>query len=256
MSSFLFITDLDHTFVGDDSALEILQQQLREHRRQHGTKIVYATGRSPTLYRQLQVEKALLEPDALISSVGTEIYCTDNYETPDLEWSEWLSSGWNREVIVTLAADFPALTPQPDSEQRPFKVSYFISPTDYEIVAPQLQAGLQAQNLTTRLIYSGSQDLDILPRRGNKGLAMQFLANRWQIEPHRTVACGDSGNDIDLFQVGAERGILVGNAKPELLAWYRANPSPHLYLAKAYYAAGILEGLIHFGFINNISNRF
>ena len=249
MSSFLFVTDLDHTFVGNDSALAILQQQLSEHRRQQGTKIVYATGRSPTLYRQLQAEQALLEPDALISSVGTEIYFPDNYETLDLEWSEWLSLGWNREVIVTLAADFPALIPQPDSEQRPFKVSYFISPTDYETVAPQLQSRLQAQNLTTRLIYSGSRDLDILPVNGNKGLAMQFLAKRWQIEPYRTVACGDSGNDIDLFQVGEERGILVGNAKPELLAWYRVNPSPHLYLAKAYYAAGILEGLIHFGFI-------
>ncbi|MBF2058721.1 HAD family hydrolase, partial [Fischerella thermalis] len=74
MAGFLFVTDLDHTLVGDDQALLLLNERLQRHREEYGTKIVYATGRSPVLYRELQEEKNLLKPDALILSVGTEIY--------------------------------------------------------------------------------------------------------------------------------------------------------------------------------------
>ena len=45
MTKFLFVTDLDHTFVGDDQALLLLSDRLQSHRQQYGTKIVYFTGR-------------------------------------------------------------------------------------------------------------------------------------------------------------------------------------------------------------------
>lgn len=57
MAEFLFVTDLDHTLVGDDQALLVLNDRLQKHRQEYGTKIVYATGRSPVLYRELQQEK-------------------------------------------------------------------------------------------------------------------------------------------------------------------------------------------------------
>jgi len=69
---FLFVTDLDNTLVGDDQALAELNRQLSQHRTEHGTKIVYATGRS-TLYRQLK-PKAAFGTRRLIAAVGTEIY--------------------------------------------------------------------------------------------------------------------------------------------------------------------------------------
>ena len=70
MSTFLFVSDLDHKFVGDDAAPIELQKHLSHHRTNYGTKIVYATGRSPVLYRQLKAEKSLIDPDALVTSVG------------------------------------------------------------------------------------------------------------------------------------------------------------------------------------------
>ena len=88
MKPFLFVTDLDHTFVGNDNALAELSQLLIQHRQEYGTKIVYATGRSPVLYRELQVEQNLLTPDALILSVGTEIYLDGNNQ-PDADWSKF-----------------------------------------------------------------------------------------------------------------------------------------------------------------------
>ncbi len=70
---------------------------------------------------------------------------------------------------MATAAHFADLIPQPDSEQRPFKVSYFLTPEAAVEVLPQLEAALREQNLNIKLIYSSDKDLDILPRQADKG---------------------------------------------------------------------------------------
>jgi sucrose-6F-phosphate phosphohydrolase len=251
VTAFLFVTDLDHTLVGDDNALKELNQQLSQHRQEYGTKIVYATGRSRSSYHQLKAEKQLLDPDALIASVGTEIYDDDSHDVPDPAWSEELSPGWDRELAVATAAHYADLVPQEDSEQRPFKVSYLLTEEAALEVLPRLELQLSKRGLDVKLIYSGGKDLDILPRNADKGLAVQFLQQKWGIDATRTVVCGDSGNDIALFSVGTSRGIIVGNARPELRQWYDKNPTDYRYLAEAHCAGGILEGLQHFGFLGS-----
>ena len=253
MSPFLFVTDLDNTLVGDSQALETLNDRLEKHRRQYGTKVVYATGRSIALYRQLAAEQALLSPDAIAVSVGTEIYLAGS-ETPDPAWQAQLSQQWDRDRIAATAATFADLILQPDSEQRQFKLSYYLPEIAAKTVLPQLEAKLQAQGLTPKLVYSSGQDLDILPQEGHKGAAMSFLRQHFGIAPQRTVACGDSGNDLTLFDGREELGIIVGNAKPELRQWYAANPRPTCYRAATACAAGILEGLQHFGLLEPSPN--
>ena len=248
MARFLFVTDLDNTFVGDDNALRELEQLLTKHRQEHGTKIVYATGRSPVLYQELKKERNLMEPDALVLSVGTEIYLDKN-DTPDTAWSEKLSQGWNREVVLSKTADFSELKPQPDTEQGQFKVSFFLEQSVSERVLAKLKSALTESGLDVKLIYSSGIDLDIVPTNSDKGQAMQFLRQKWDFVAESTVACGDSGNDIALFAVGEERGILVGNARPELIQWHNENPADHRYLAKNVCAGGIIEGLKYFGFL-------
>ena len=248
MNSFLFVTDLDHTLVGDDAALASLNEKLDHHRQQYGTKIVYATGRSLYLYRQLTTEKNLLPPDALITSVGTEVYFNPQEAIFASEWAEILSQGWNRDKIADIAANYSALTPQPESEQNPFKISYYISASAAKELLPKLESELVDRDLEIKLVYSDSKDLDILPRNGDKGLALQFLRDTWKVSAQKTVACGDSGNDIALFR-GEEKGIIVGNAKPELRQWYQENENETLYLAQAHCAGGILEGLEYFEFV-------
>jgi sucrose-6-phosphatase len=244
----LLVTDLDHTLVGNDESLDRLNQVLDRYRQDLGTKIVYATGRSRASYQQLTKARSLLTPDALIAAVGTEIY-VGNAETPDPEWVEKLSVHWHRDRIVEIASRFADLALQPSAEQRPFKVSYYLSPSVAAAVVQQLQELLAHNSLDVEVIYSGSKDLDILPRGGDKGTAVQFLRDRWQIAPEEAVVCGDSGNDISLFKYGRERGILVGNAQSELLLWHELHPIDYHYLAVAECAAGILEGLKYFQFV-------
>ncbi len=251
VTAFLFVTDLDNTLVGDDDALKELNQQLAQHRQEYGTRIVYATGRSRQIYHDLKAEKQLLDPDALIAAVGTEIYDDDGQVTSDPAWSEKLSQGRDRELTVATAAHYADLVPQPDTEQRPFKVSYLLTEEAAVEVLPRLESQLVERGLDVKLIYSGGRDLDILPRNADKGLAVQFLQQKWGIDNRRTVVCGDSGNDIALFSVGEARGIIVGNARPELRQWYEENPADYRYMAQAHCAGGILEGLYHFGFLGS-----
>ncbi len=248
MAKFMFVTDLDNTLVGDDQALVELNQMLSQNREKYGSKIVYATGRSLVLYQELALEKNLLEPDALVVSVGTEIYLDGNGNV-DYDWSAQIASGWNRDTVVTIAAKFYELKPQPDTEQRPFKVSFFLEEQASQPVLEKLESELQKYGLNIKLIYSSGIDLDIVPRQSDKGQAMQFLRQIWKFAAEETVVCGDSGNDIALFAVGNERGILVGNARPELLKWHSENPADCRYLAQSFCAGGILEGLKYFGFL-------
>ena len=245
---FLFVTDLDNTLVGDDAALSKLNEQLANHRQNYQSKIVYATGRSLYLYRLLADDKSLLPPDALITAVGTEMYFDRQFEHYDPEWAQILSQGWNREEIVAIASSFEKLQPQPNSEQNPFKISYYLAENEAEETIARLKSALSKRNYEIKLIYSAGQDLDLLPKNGDKGLAVQFLRQKWDITPERTIVCGDSGNDISMFK-GEEKGLIVGNAKPELRQWYKNNGSDNNYLADSECAGGILEGLKHFGFL-------
>jgi sucrose-6-phosphatase len=244
----LLISDLDHTLVGNDESLDRLNQILDRYRQTWGTKIVYATGRSRQSAQDLITTQRLLVPDALIAAVGSEIYLAGAADS-DSQWVDKLSVNWHREAIVATASRFADLEPQPQSEQQQFKVSYYLSPSVVAAVVPQLQELFAQQLLDVEIIYSGNRDLDILPSGGDKGSAVQFLRDRWQIDPLETIVCGDSGNDISLLKYGIERGIIVGNAQSELRLWHELHPVNYHYLAVADYAAGILEGLKYFRFV-------
>lgn len=249
MSSFLFVTDLDNTLIGDDFALATLNGILKKSRETEGTKIVYATGRSLTLYRELTTEKEMLVPDALIAAVGTEIYFDPEDDSFNAQWANWLARNWDREAVLATTAHYSDLVLQPEIEQGAFKVSFYVSEQIATELIPRLQSNLQQRGLAVKLIYSGGKDLDILPAGADKGLAVRFLQRHWNANDEQTVVCGDSGNDIALFSTGEARGIIVGNAKPELREWFSQNQTNYRYLATGRYANGILEGLRHFCFI-------
>ena len=128
-------------------------------------------------------------------------------------------------------------------------MSFFLQEEPSARVLPQLESELQESGLNVKLIYSSGIDLDIVPHHSDKGQAVQFLRQKWKFVAEQTVVCGDSGNDIALFAAGSERGIIVGNARPELLQWHNEHPADYRYLATNFCAGGILEGLKHFGFL-------
>jgi sucrose-6F-phosphate phosphohydrolase len=243
MSKFLLITDLDDTLVGDHEAMERLNRSLRVRRQQ--LYLVYATGRSYSSARRLQAQAGLLEPDYWITSVGSEIYHRGEVNR---QWAEYLCQDWDREAVWAIAERLPFLSPQPPREQNPLKASFWLKQTADIATIERLEAELQQAQLSAQVIFSSGRDVDILPCRGNKGQAATYLRQWLGIPPEETLVCGDSGNDISLFQQPA-RGAIVNNARPELLQWYYERCHPWHYLAKSPYAGGILEALHHFNFV-------
>jgi sucrose-6-phosphatase len=253
---FLLVTDLDNTLVGDDRATMTLNQRLVALR--HHFYLVYATGRSISSFHQLQQEFAaatgtkLLEPDYLVTGVGTEIYHQGQL---DQDWAARLSQNWQRQAIALFLESFPALIPQPEAEQNPWKISYYLQPDvdspnsqnnqNNSQVINHLRSQLNQADLAAQVVFSSNEDVDILPCHGDKGQAVAYLMQKLKILPQATLVCGDSGNDISLFQQQT-LGVIVGNAQPELLDWHKTHAHADRYLARSTHADAIGEALSHF----------
>ena len=123
---------------------------------------------------------------------------------------------------------------------------------------------VQTTNAPTRrrvipkLVASGTggwQYVDVVSRRAGKLESLEYVRTAFRIHTSRTVACGDSGNDIAMLG-GANKAIVVGNAQPALARW-AANAAAketdpnRLFLAEEKEALGVLEGLRAFGLMTN-----
>ncbi|NQE34050.1 sucrose-phosphate phosphatase [Microcoleus asticus] len=238
---FLLVTDLDHTLVGDDEATQVLNQRLHSKRSQ--ICLVYSTGRSHASTCELIAQKQLLEPDYLIAGVGSEIYQNGAL---DLDWAEYLSQDWDKMAIASLAKQFSQLKSQSLKEQNPWKISYCLEPTaENSSTLQELQQKLTQSRLAAQIIFSSNRDVDILPHTSNKGNALTYLQKRLQIPSEATLVCGDSGNDISMFEQDV-RGVIVANALSELLDWHREYGTENHYLAGSDCAWGIMEGMAYF----------
>jgi sucrose-6F-phosphate phosphohydrolase len=174
-------------------------------------------------------------PDSIVGGVGTEIYDISTARRI-VTWPPSVFE-WNPYLVRTIGESCRELALQPEHLLSHYKVSFYGRDLDQSFL-DRLQLHMIAAGLRVNVIYSSRRDLDILPAEANKGEAVAFLANRWQIEAERIVVAGDSGNDAEMFRA-EYRGIVVGNAQPEL----KSLKSPRIYHASSMFAAGVLEGL-------------
>lgn len=243
---FLLISDLDSTWIGDDPATIALQQILKRDRDRF--YLVYATGRSfPSVVRLMQnfllaTGESLLKPDYLITGVGSEIY---HQGILDYDWAKKISQGWDRNAVIQLTQKFPQLLPQIETEQNPWKVSFCLHPNTKPVILNTIQENLSEMGIQANIIFSSGRDIDILPQATDKGLAAMYLREKLQIPLDQTLVCGDSGNDLSLYQHGTF-GVIVNNAQSELSQWYSQNGTANHYFAKSSYAWGILEAINYF----------
>jgi len=137
----------------------------------------------------------------------------------------------------------PGIRPQPERYQSPFKSSWFLDDASDDRLA-EIRHRLAQVELDVTVIYSSHRDLDVLPAKADKGNAIRWLIARLELEPSQVVVAGDTGNDSSMFRIEGVRGIVVGNARDELL---EAVTGCHVHHAASPEADGVIDGLRHYG---------
>jgi sucrose-phosphate synthase len=237
----MLVSDIDNTLIGDRAALVRLTAVLRGAGAELGFAV--ATGRplesTLAVLRQWRVPL----PDVLITSVGSEIHYGRSLRE-DVGWTRHIRHLWRRDELAAALANVPGLRLQKPENQRAFKLSYDVDPTRMPPLRV-LRALLRGHGLRAKLIYSHQAYLDVLPVRASKGQAVRYLAYKWGLPLRAFLVAGDSGNDEEML-LGDTLGVVVANHSPEL-AGLRGREQ--IYFARAGHAAGILEGMAHYGFM-------
>jgi sucrose-phosphate synthase len=236
----LFVTDIDHTLIGEDNThLKALLRALKANRPTVG--FVVATGRSIESAKDHLKEYGVDGVDVLITSVGAEIYYGPRLQQ-SRSWESHIAARWEPAKIRRALRALPYLTYQEEATQRRFKISYYMEPGKDRLA--EVHNRLLNKKCKYNLVYSHDQYLDILPYRASKGKAMRFLCYKWEIPLRNIVVAGDSGNDEEMLR-GEPSAIVVANYSTELDALRK---SKHVYFAKQPCAGGILEGLQKYRF--------
>lgn len=233
------ISDIDNTLLGDKHALKTLSHWLEANRSHLAFGI--ATGRPLESAVAILKKHQVNIPDVLVTSVGTEIHYGKKL-VPDLGWAAHIRYQWRRDALAEALAKFPGLILQAPENQREFKLSYIAKPDDIPPIS-EIYEYLHDLKLHAQLVYSHEEFLDVLPIRASKGHAIRYLAYKWGLPLSNFLVAGDSGNDIEML-IGDTRAVVVGNYSPELA---KLRDQEQIYFAENHYAAGIIEGLKHYG---------
>jgi sucrose-phosphate synthase len=167
--------------------------------------------------------------------------------TPDRSWRKSIGYAWQPDEIRKVLDEVPGLSPQTEEHQSEFKISYEVdtrvSPTTTTIKKTLREAGLRA-----KVVLSLGMYLDLIPVRGGSDLSMRHVLWKWGFAPEHVLVAGDSGNDAGML-LGRTLGVVVANHSKEL---NRLRNRPRVYFAESSHAAGILEGINYYNFLDKI----
>lgn len=237
-------TDLDQSLLGEPAFLPEFSKVMKDNSRCSSFGI--ATGRRLDSALQLIKKYKLPHPDALVTSLGTEIHY-GQYLTKDTAWSEHIDHLWQPVKVRTILKDLPGLKLQQKSEQSRYKVSYFCD-AEKSPAIDEIRQLLLHHEQTVNVVFSFGQFLDIVPVRASKGLALRWYAEQWEIPLEHILVTGGSGADEDMIR-GNTLAVLVANRHNEELS--NLIDLERVYYAKQPYAAGILEAIEYYDFFHS-----
>ncbi len=240
----ILITDIDNTLIGDRTSLKKLLNMLKKSRR--GVAFGVATGRSKALTLAAMEEWNVPPPQLLITSVGSAIFYGPKL-VQDKSWERHIGYRWRPEALGKAVKRLPGLKLQSSEGQSSFKISFNVDP-DKILPIVEIVRYLRQMRLHAHIVYSHRAYLDLLPIRASKGMALRYIATKWGVPLERCLVAGDSGNDEEML-TGNTLAVVVGNHDPEL---EKLRGEPFVYFARGHYARGIIEGIEHYNFFEDI----
>ena len=269
LQNILICSDLDRTIIPNGYQEESANarpvfRQLAEHANIY---LAYVSGRDKKLILDAIEEFYLPMPDYAIGDVGTTLYrvINGNWQLLD-DWSYEIGLDWKglgRDKLSEFFGNMEEIRLQEPEKQNQYKLSFYTAQNvDYQQLIKKIRAVLAKKGVRASIIWSVDETsanglLDIIPARANKLHAIQFLMQQEGFSEDRMVFAGDSGNDLDVLTSGLQ-AILVKNAMDEvrkeaietLSGKHMTNrlylPKGNFYGMNGNYAAGLIEGLVHF----------
>ena len=248
---YILVSDIDETLTGDEEGIRQFNKIMLSRREKF--YLVYSSGRFKESILSVIEKERLIQPDAIISNVGTEIYYAPNWDI-DKKWEKIVEKNWNKGEIASILSRF-YLQPQP--YEKKFVIPYYI---EEESIAKNVRETLKGHGvkvICTRSfqlqkmikapvispapvafsIFFEKLYLDIVPECAGKGNAAKYIRNKMSLP---IICCGDAENDENMLKT-SNYGILVGNTSIRLKS--KLSKFSNIYLAKSYYAKGVIEGL-------------
>lgn len=235
-------SDLDQCLIGDQESLSRLINLLRVN--SGCCSFGIATGRRLDSAMKLVRQYGLPRPDVFITSLGTEIYYTQQ-AIRDSAWQDYIDHQWRPGKIRQLLSEIGGLQLQPKTELSDFKISYYYDPQKAPAVE-DIHHLLLKNETDAQCILSYGQFLDVLPLRASKGLALRWYAEQWGVGLQNILVAGVSGADQDMLR-GNTLGVVVANGHSDELSALGEQES--VYFAQQSYAAGIIEAIGHYRFL-------
>lgn len=239
----LIVTDLDNTLTGDAESLTRFIDLVRSH---ENIGFGIATGRRLDSAMELIEELGLPRPDLIDTDAGTQLHYGEKL-TPDRSWRKSIGYAWKPKEIREALDPLPGLFRQAEKNQSEFKISYEVDTEKGPSVA-RIRKILREAGVRAKVVMSLDMYLDVIPVRGGSDLSTRHVLWKWGFAPEHVLVAGDSGNDAGML-LGRTLGVVVGNHSEEL---ERLRNCPRVYFAEASHAAGILEGIEYYNFLDKI----
>jgi HAD superfamily hydrolase (TIGR01484 family) len=227
-----------------------------------GLDLAYITGRHLALAMDGIRAAGLPWPARLFCDVGTSLHVRagDAY-VRDETFRRAMADALGDTSIAELRRlldGIDGLVLQEEAKQGEFKLSYYLRGPSREAAGREVRRRLAPMRDRIELVFSesaasGDGLLDLLPEAAGKRQALAWLGRTLGLPVDDVMFAGDSGNDRDALLSG-HPAVLVGNA-PDALRADLVRVARHtglgdrLYFARAGYAAGVVEGALHFGFL-------
>jgi len=200
---YVLVSDLDETLTGDKEGIRQFNKIVLSHREKF--YLIYSSGRFKESILSVIEKEKLIQPDAVISNMGTEIYYAPNWDI-DKEWEKIIGKNWNKGEIASILSRF-YLQPQP--YEKKFVIPYYI---EEESIAKKVREALKGHRvkvICTRSfqlqkvvkapvtspasvafsVFSDKLYLDIVPECAGKGNTAKYIRNKMSLP---IICCGDA----------------------------------------------------------------
>ncbi|WP_243390691.1 HAD-IIB family hydrolase [Paenibacillus sp. GM2FR] len=230
-----------------------LEQYLQQLARNHQVKIAWVTGSSvQQIQAKMKIAGMTQLPHFIASNLGTEMWEVepDGQLVTVPSWAKIIrASEFSRRDVEDLISELKStfnivLHEQTQFGQSGYKMNYYYYPvsaarTQYDISVIRHLAANHGIGININICNpkagdpEHAYDVDFIPAGTGKKAAVQFLMDYSQVLLSKTLAFGDSGNDIEMLRMVAH-GYLLQNATAEAKSCHN-NVAPYPYA----------EGILH-----------